>query len=112
MADLSRHGIRLTALLARDDSPAVRRVVAEMVGWARGLMLEGAPLVHTIPGRAGWELRLVVQGGLRILEKIEHVHHDTLHTRPTLRWYDAPLLLWRALRMKPGTAASLREARP
>jgi phytoene/squalene synthetase len=90
----------------------VRRVVAEMVGWARGLMLEGAPLVHTIPGRAGWELRLVVQGGLRILEKIEHVHHDTLHTRPTLRWYDAPLLLWRALRMKPGTAASLREARP
>lgn len=112
MADLSRHGIRLTALLARDDSPAVRRVVAEMVGWARGLMLEGAPLVHAIPGRAGWELRLVVQGGLRILEKIEHVHHDTLHTRPTLRWYDAPLLLWRALRMKPGKAASLREARP
>ena len=112
MADLSRHGIRLTALLARNDSPAVRRVVAEMVGWARGLMLEGAPLVHAIPGRAGWELRLVVQGGLRILEKIEHVHHDTLHTRPTLRWYDAPLLLWRALRMKPGAAASLREARP
>ncbi|WOB10572.1 squalene synthase HpnC [Piscinibacter gummiphilus] len=112
MADLSRHGIRLTALLAREDSPAMRHLVAEMVGWARGLMLEGAPLVHAIPGRAGWELRLVVQGGLRILEKIEHLHHDTLHFRPTLRWYDAPLLLWRALRMKPGAASSLQEARP
>ena len=111
-ADLSRHGIRLTTLLAREDSAQVRKLVAEMVAWARGLMLEGAPLVHTIPGRAGWELRLVVQGGLRILEKIEHLHHDTLHTRPKLRWYDAPLLLWRAMRMKPGTAASLREARP
>lgn len=112
MADLSRHGIRLTALLEREDSPAMRQLVADMVAWARGLMLEGAPLVHAIPGRAGWELRLVVQGGLRILEKIERLHHDTLHTRPTLRWYDAPLLLWHALRMKPGTAASLREARP
>eukprot|EP01038_Epipyxis_sp_PR26KG_P018071 gene18071-biopygen5323 len=29
--------------------------------WARALMLEGAPLVHAVPGRAGWELRLVVQ---------------------------------------------------
>ncbi|MBL0726814.1 squalene synthase HpnC [Piscinibacter sp. HJYY11] len=112
MADLSRHGIRLSAFLAREDSPSMRALVAEMVAWARSMMLEGAPLVHTIPGRAGWELRLVVQGGLRILEKIEHLQHDTLHTRPTLRWYDAPLLLWRALRMKPRTTASLREARP
>ncbi len=111
LADLSRRGIRLTSLLAREDSPAMRALVAEMVGWARELMLEGAPLVHAIPGRAGWELRLVVQGGLRILEKIEHLHHDTLHTRPKLRWHDAPFLLWRALRMKPGAAASLREAR-
>lgn len=112
LADASRHGVSLASMLARGDSPAMRKLVAEMVAWARGLMLEGAALVHAIPGRAGWELRLVVQGGLRILEKIEHVHHDTLHTRPTLRWYDAPLLLWRALRMKPGAAASLREARP
>lgn len=111
VADLSRHGIRLTALLEREDSPSMRALVAEMVAWARSLMLEGAPLVHTIPGRAGWELRLVVQGGLRILEKIERLQHDTLHSRPKLRWYDAPLLLWRALRMKRGSAASLREAR-
>ena len=33
----------------------------------------GAPLVHTLPGRMGWEIRLTVQGGLRILEKIERV---------------------------------------
>lgn len=111
VADLSRHGIRLTALLERQDSSSMRALVAEMVAWARSLMLEGAPLVHTIPGRAGWELRLVVQGGLRILEKIEHLQHDTLHSRPKLRWYDAPLLLWRALRMKRGSAASLLEAR-
>ena len=53
-----------------------------------------------MPGRAGWELRLVVQGGLRILEKIERMDHAALTRRPTLTALDAPLLLWRALRMR------------
>jgi hypothetical protein len=38
---------------------------------ARALMLSGAPLATRLPGRVGWELRMVVQGGLRILEAIE-----------------------------------------
>ncbi|HEY0819274.1 MAG TPA: squalene synthase HpnC [Rhizobacter sp.] len=112
LEDATRHGVSLESMLAREDSPAMRRLVAEMVGWARGLMLEGAPLVHAVPGRAGWELRFVVQGGLRILDKIERLQHDTMHQRPTLNGLDAPPLLWRALRMKPGASTSLREARP
>jgi phytoene/squalene synthetase len=62
-------------------------------------MDEGAPLVHRIPGRAGWELRLVVQGGLRILDKIEAQGFDTFGRRPRLRARDAPMLLWRILWM-------------
>ena len=63
-------------------------------------MLKGSPLVHTLPGRAGWELRLVVQGGLRILDKIEALQFATLGKRPVVRAWDAPLLLWRAWRMR------------
>ena len=111
-ADLARHGLGLDALWARQDSPQMRALVANLVSWSRGLMLAGAPLVHALPGRAGWELRLVVQGGLRILEKIEQMNYRSLTTRPRLRWYDASLLLWRALRMRPHGPASLREARP
>ena len=88
----------------------VQAQVAEVVGWAREMMLSGAPLVHSIPGRAGWELRLVVQGGLRILDKIEAIRFDTLNTRPTLTAMDAPLLLWRALRMRPAPSLVAREA--
>ena len=62
-------------------------------------MQKGAPLVHRLPGRAGWELRLVVQGGLRILDKIAALQHATLQTRPTVTAFDAPVLLWRALWM-------------
>jgi hypothetical protein len=45
-------------------------------------------------------LRLVVQGGLRILEKIRRMDHATLTRRPTLSAADAPLLFWRALRQR------------
>ncbi|MEG0540628.1 MAG: squalene synthase HpnC, partial [Comamonas sp.] len=50
-------------------------------------------------GRIGWELRLVVQGGLCILDKVEAQHGHNLHTRRTLRKTDTPRMLWRALWM-------------
>jgi squalene synthase HpnC len=99
-ADRARHGVPLADLVARRDSPAARALVRELCDWARGLMVEGAPLVHQVPGRGGWELRLVVQGGLRILEKIAAMDHAALLRRPTVGAADAPQLLWRALRMR------------
>ena len=62
-------------------------------------MLKGAALVHLLPGRAGWELRLVVQGGLRILDKVDALRGASLHKRPRIRAWDAPLMLLRALVM-------------
>lgn len=71
--------------------------LAQEVAFARSLMNQGAALVHALPGRGGWELRLVVQGGLRILDKIEHT--NTLLHRPKLHGADHALMLWRALWM-------------
>jgi hypothetical protein len=62
-------------------------------------MLEGAPLVHQVPGRAGWELRLVVQGGLRIAERIASLDFATLRQRPVIGRSDALLMAWRTLWM-------------
>ena len=75
------------------------KLIATQVEHARAMMLQGAGLVHRIPGRAGWELRLVVQGGLRILEKIEALGFATLQTRPKLSPWDVVLMSWRALGM-------------
>ena len=98
-ADLDAHGVPRAELARLQPTPALLRLVAEQVRWARTLMLGGAPLVHRVPGRAGWELRLVVQGGLRILDKIEALGCNTLQHRPTVGASDAPLLLWRSLWM-------------
>ena len=62
-------------------------------------MQNGARLAKNVPGRAGWELRLVVQGGLRILDKIESLKFTTLVTRPKISIWDMPVMLLRALRM-------------
>ena len=75
-------------------------VMAQETAWARELMQQGAPLVHRLSGRAGWELRLVVQGGLRILDKMEAIGFDTFSERPTIGKSDAPLLAWRTLWMR------------
>lgn len=99
-ADLERHGVLAEDVLACRDSPASRALVADLCAWARDLMHEGAPLALTLPGRAGWELRLVVQGGLRILDKIQARGHDSLLHRPAIRVSDAPRLVWRALTMR------------
>jgi hypothetical protein len=61
-------------------------------------MLSGAPLLATLHGRLRLEIALTVAGGLRILEKIESNDFD-VRSRPKLRWYDSPRLLFIALRL-------------
>ncbi len=83
--------------------PAEAESLQALCGWARGLMMAGSPLCKRLSGNASWrfgfELRLVVQGGLRILDKIEAQGFDTTLSRPKINKWDAPLILWRALLM-------------
>ena len=95
----ARHGVSRASLQTLQASAASRRLVADCAASARTLMLRGAPLVHRLPGRAGWELRLVVQGGLRILDKIAQCGYATLQQRPVLGRSDYIRMIFRALRM-------------
>jgi squalene synthase HpnC len=99
LADARRAGVDLADLRPGADTSATRGLLRGLCDWSESLMREGAPLALQMPGRVGWELRLVVQGGLRILERIRHMDHATLSHRPALRGLDAPLLLWRAAAM-------------
>ena len=99
-SDLDRHDVTAEDVLACRDGPAARALIQDLCAWARTLMLEGAPLALSLKGRAGWELRFVVQGGLLILDKIAARHHDSLLHRPAIRVWDLPRLAWRALTMR------------
>lgn len=97
---LARFGVAEATIAASELNSAFRALLAFEVQRARAMMQEGAALATMLPGRIGWELRLVVQGGLRILERIETVDYDVFHHRPELGRTDWLLLAWRALWMK------------
>jgi squalene synthase HpnC len=97
--DLARFGVSADQLDRAEADARFKEMMQFEVNRARALMLSGAPLAKRLPGRIGWELRLVVQGGLRILEAIEQVQFDVFRRRPKLRLPDWVLILWRALRM-------------
>jgi squalene synthase HpnC len=97
--DLERFGVSETQLAAAQADQNFRALMSFEVDRARALMLGGAPLAKQLPGRIGWELRLVVQGGLRILEAIERVQYDVFRRRPKLKLGDWLVIIWRALRM-------------
>ncbi|MDB5749335.1 MAG: squalene synthase HpnC [Massilia sp.] len=98
--DLARFRVAQADIEAGLDTPAWRALMAFEVERARALMLSGAPLATRLPGRIGWELRFVVQGGLRILERIERADYDVFKRRPTIGKRDYLVMLGRALRMQ------------
>ncbi len=65
------------------------------LSFAHALMIQGAPLCDRVPGRAGWELKMVVQGGLKILQKCRAV--NTFIHRPRIGLMDFPSMLMRAM---------------
>jgi squalene synthase HpnC len=113
LEDCSAHGLDPKDVMAGHDSAALHSALRALVQWSRHLMNSGEPLVHRLPGRLGWELRLVVQGGLRILEKIERMNFQTINKRPALHALDGPPMMWRALWMRGSQGPGAREqARP
>ncbi|HVK95037.1 MAG TPA: squalene synthase HpnC [Noviherbaspirillum sp.] len=104
--DLQRFEVTEAQIAQGMVDDAWRRLMQFEVERARTMILSGAPLALRLPGRIGWELRLVVQGGLRILERIEAVDYDVFRHRPKLTAYDWTLMLWRACRMSASIAPS------
>ena len=99
LEDLARFKVSETALKAGVVDAPFQALMRFEVERARALMLSGAPLARRLPGRIGWELRMIVQGGLRILDRIERAGYDVYRRRPTLGTADWVAVGWGALRM-------------
>lgn len=96
--EMARFAVSEEQIARGETGGGWRELMAFQVDRARALMKEGAPLRHVLRGRIGLELRMIVAGGLRILEKIEQVGGDVFNHRPMLRPLDWPLMLLRAVR--------------
>lgn len=81
-----------------EQGHAWRTLMRIQVEKARARLVSGLPLAGALPARAGFELKLVVLGGLRVLERLDQLHYDMFRHRPTLRGRDWALMLLRACR--------------
>jgi hydroxysqualene synthase len=94
-------------VIACKDKSNTMELIAACADIARTRMQKGYALPARIQrqqgGFSGWraalELRCVIQGGLRILDKIEGLKYCTLDERPKLGKWDALVVLWRAMVM-------------
>ncbi|MBA3034453.1 MAG: squalene synthase HpnC [Gammaproteobacteria bacterium] len=96
--DMARFNVTEESVLRRVTIADFRTLLRFQVDRARALMNSGARLGHDLPGRIGLEIRTIVAGGLRILDKIEAVDYDVFNRRPVLGAFDWPRILIGALR--------------
>ncbi|RTL48676.1 MAG: squalene synthase HpnC, partial [Rhodocyclaceae bacterium] len=97
LADLARFQVSEAQLREGRCDANFRALMKFQVDRARALMLQGAPLGRRLPGRIGLEIRAIVAGGLRILDKIEAADYDVFRHRPKLGALDWPRILLKAL---------------
>ena len=98
--DMARFGVSEAQIAASDASGGWWELMRFQIERARSMMLAGSPLATRLRGRVGLEIRAVVQGGLRVLEKLERQRGNVFHRRPVLHAWDWPLMLVRALVMR------------
>lgn len=61
------------------------------------LLYAGKPLGRILKGRIGFEMRMIIAGGERIISKISSVNGDVFNHRPTLNYWDWFLIASKAL---------------
>jgi squalene synthase HpnC len=96
---LQAFGVTEAQIAAGRVDGAWKNLMRDEIQRTRALLESGRPLALALPGRLGWELRLVIQGGLRILQRIEQVDYDVFRQRPTLKKPDWVVMLWRSCTM-------------
>jgi hydroxysqualene synthase len=82
----------------RTDGPMIL-LMRKQYARAHKLLQGGAPLGKTLKGRFGFEIRLIIAGGSRILLKLDK-QTDDVFSRPRLDFNDWLWVFWKALLAK------------
>ncbi len=87
-SELMRFQVTVEDIAAQCADSRWSALMRALTARTRAMLSSGAPLARALGGRVGLELRLVVEGGLLILERIDAVEGDVFRRRPRLRATD------------------------
>ncbi len=91
--DMARFGVNEVQIAEGVSDDAWRALMKLQLDRARALMRQGTPLGSILTGRIGLEMRMIIAGGLRILDKLEAADYDMFRQRPVLRPFDWVIML-------------------
>jgi squalene synthase HpnC len=89
------------------------RLMQDLISRTRGLFAEGLPLAKMVDSRLSVDLEMFSRGGIAVLDAIEAMGYDTLHTRPAISKLKQARLLGRTLfkhLAQSGAARASKEA--
>jgi squalene synthase HpnC len=96
--EMQQHGVSEQQIAHGQADDAWTALMRFQIERARRLLCSGAPLGRALEGRIGLEMRMIVAGGLRVLEKLERIGGDVFRERPVLKVHDWAIMFLRALR--------------
>jgi squalene synthase HpnC len=91
------HGLSESDIVERRFDNRYVNLMKDLIARTRGLFEQGAPLAKTVQGRLSVDLEMFSRGGVAVLDAIESIGYDTLHSRPSISKSKQIGLLGRAL---------------
>lgn len=93
--DMLRFHINEDDLKEKKCDDAMWQLIQQQIQYAREKMLFGKPLGNIVRGRFGFQLRIMINGGLRVLELLENQQNNCF-SRPRLGKRDWLRMIWRS----------------
>ncbi len=93
LEEMAQYGVGEAHIAQGNADDAWRKLMRFQADRARTMMLQGAPLGSILTGRIGLEMRMIIAGGLRILDKLERAQYNMFSRRPVLRPFDWVIML-------------------
>jgi len=98
--ELKKFNVTEQQIAQQDTGGAWALMMEFQINRARRLLQAGAPLGLVLKGRMGFELRMMIAGGERILKKLHQHRGDVFRHRSQLSLADWLIMLYRAARKK------------
>ena len=95
--EMQEFGITETQMAAQQSNVNWERFMRFNVERAETMLQTGKPLGRILPGRMGLEMRLIIASGETIIRKLKVVNGDVFHKRPTIKAWDWPEILIKAI---------------
>ncbi len=95
--EMAQFGVTEAQIAAQHVNADWERFMLFNIARAEAMLKDGKALEHILPGRMGLEMRMIIGGGEHIIYKLKNVRGDIFKHRPTLRAWDWPVILLKAL---------------